>query len=115
MTEHHAKLKWFTIHQNNSGGSFEVNDNVAHVVCIQDYTAQRAMDRAERFCDNYGSCPCCGDRWSFYADDAYGTDEPTMYGDTLDKVSPYFKGELAKLHYLEGRVETVELKSKEDV
>ncbi len=101
------KLKWFAFDQNNSGGRFVHDDNVAECVFIQDVTAKRAVSRAEEFCDNSDSCPCCGDRWSIYVVcDDDGTDEPSMYDKTIWAVEPNRHRKQAKLHYFDGTVVT---------
>ena len=51
-------------------------------------------------------CPCCGDRWSFWVDDADGTDEPTIYGEPLDSVEKSWHRTKAILHYANGQKET---------
>jgi hypothetical protein len=72
-------LKWFAFHQNNSGGEFVVEENVSEYVFVQAATAAEAIAVAERFCDNSDSCPCCGDRWSFwFIDDSDGADSPMI-------------------------------------
>jgi hypothetical protein len=100
------KLKWFHFGQNNSGG-FRVDDeNVSNSVFIQDVSGDAAIARAEVFMDNSGSCPCCGDRWSFYQSDD-GDDVPSIYGTPLTPEGGYgSKGkQWARLHYYDGRVE----------
>lgn len=67
--------KIFEYTQNNSGGTFEVDDKLCHRLFIE------ANDRAEaeeialelgvyfNGCENGMDCDCCGDRWSEYADE----------------------------------------------
>jgi len=102
------RLLWFTFDQNNSGGSFVVDDNVCEVVCIQALCAADAVAKAETFCDNSGSCPCCGDRWSFWVEDSDGRAVPTWYGDPVETAEPTYFRRMARLHYIDGMVETVE-------
>ena len=81
-----SKLKWFTFHQNNSGGLFTIDDTVDVSVIIQANCADEANELAQRVgiyfdgvadgCD----CECCGDRWYKVFDDDQGTDEPEIYG-----------------------------------
>lgn len=94
-----SKLKWFGFSQNNSGGYFEENENVCEYVIIQAHNAQEAISIGEQFMDNSGSCPCCGDRWSFYVDDSDGTDSPSIYGEPIDKMTKSWAIEKAILHY----------------
>jgi hypothetical protein len=52
--------------QNNSGGSFTVDDEVTIRVYIEADSAGEANRKAEEFgiyFDGYGDCPCCGNRW----------------------------------------------------
>ena len=81
-----SKLKWFTFHQNNSGGKFVVDDTVDVNVIIQANYADEANELAQRVgiyfngvADGY-DCECCGDRWHKVLDDDRGTDEPEIYG-----------------------------------
>jgi hypothetical protein len=76
--------KFFLFMQNNSGGSFDVNETVAHNVIIEAYSANDANARAEDIgiyfngCDTGADCSCCGDRW-YEAEDHDGTDTPLIY------------------------------------
>jgi hypothetical protein len=66
---------WYEFRQNNSGGSFQMDDEVTVHVLIQAASAREADIKAEDIgiyfdgvrdgCD----CDCCGDRWH-RADDA---------------------------------------------
>lgn len=68
-------LKWFEFDQNNSGGSFVVDDKVCHRLFIEAESFDDAVEKAEELgCYWYGvdkgmDCPCCGDRWSKWSDD----------------------------------------------
>lgn len=63
-------MNFYEFNQNNSGGSFEVNDKVCHRVIIEATDATEANYLAERLgiyfngCDRGMDCSCCGDRWS---------------------------------------------------
>lgn len=73
--------------QNNSGGSFHIDDDVAHHVIIEANSAAEADEKAESIgiyfngCDNGSDCSCCGDRWSSQWNDDSGSDVPLIYGD----------------------------------
>lgn len=78
-------MPFYTYNQNNSGGTFIINDDVAHYVIIEADNARAANDKAEDVgiyfegCDSGTDCPCCGDRWySPWADD--GEEAPMIYG-----------------------------------
>jgi hypothetical protein len=73
---------FYEYYQNNSGGSFIMNDDVAHFVFIEADSAKEADARAEEigiyFDDNFDvDCECCGTRWSY----AYGGEETPMIYD----------------------------------
>ena len=79
------KPLFYTFGQNNSGGGFDVNDEVAHHVIIEAYSAEEANAKAQSLgiyfhgCDIGRDCPCCGDRWSRQWDDNDGTPAPMIY------------------------------------
>ena len=102
-------LKWFTFSQNNSGGTFSVNDKVDAWVFIQARTPDEANNLAERIgiyfngCASGYDCGCCGDRWSSQWRDEKGEDIPTKYGEPLEGYSPSeqitsVKSESAKIY-----------------
>jgi len=105
------KLKWYTFDQNNSGGKFVVDENVCEVVCIQAINAEEAIKKAETFCDNSDSCPCCGNRWYFGVNDEDGTDQPTHYCKVIATTPPSVFYKNAKLHYFDGNIKTVKFGS----
>ena len=100
------RLLWFTFSQNNSGGSFTVDENVCEYVFVQAKSAKDAVLVAQNFCDNSDSCSCCGDRWSFYVEDNDGTTEPQVYGEPITMLAPSHYRKEARLHYFDGHVET---------
>ena len=81
-----AKLKWFTFHQNNSGGHFTVDNDVDTKVIVQAHNADEANELAQRVGIYFGGvddgidCECCGDRWSTIWSNDEGTDVPSIYG-----------------------------------
>lgn len=87
-----SDLKWYHYHQNNSGGSFDVDADrgIGHNVFIQAASEPEADARAESIgiyfngVDDGLDCECCGDRWyspnlidtngsihEYYTDQAY--------------------------------------------
>lgn len=57
-------MNFYEFTQNNSGGSFDVNENVAHRVIIEANSEEEANKKFETLIeDQSSSCPCCGDRW----------------------------------------------------
>lgn len=62
--------KFYEFSQNNSGGRFDVDENVCRKVIIEAIDASHAQGIFEPMIENQsGSCPCCGDRWSSYDPD----------------------------------------------
>jgi hypothetical protein len=69
------KTKFYSLTQNNSGGSFIVDDILCHRLIIEATNEEEALCKAEQLgCYWNGveegyDCKCCGDRWYPYADD----------------------------------------------
>lgn len=58
------ETKFYEFNQNYSGGYFDVDDNVCHMVVIEAVDANHAISIFEPMIENQSaSCPCCGDRW----------------------------------------------------
>jgi len=84
------KSKWFHYRQNNSGGTFVIDDaaGLGPEVYIEAYDSDHADERAEQlgiYFDgvNEGSdCECCGDRWynaSRYSDDPFSLSKYSFF------------------------------------
>ncbi len=62
-------MSFYKWDQNNSGGSFVVNDRLTHRVVIEADTYKEAEEKAFDMgiyyngCDMGMDCGCCGDRW----------------------------------------------------
>jgi len=89
-----AQLKWYIFDQNNSGGHFHYDDEVAEKVLIEAIDLEDALSVAERIgiyfngCASGQDCDCCGDRWSQPWDDDGHSEFPTLWcwhGKTKDK------------------------------
>jgi hypothetical protein len=99
-----VKLKWFRMHQNNSGGSYTVDDFQAEHVFIQAATWEEAHARVWDMLDHC-YCECCGTRWSSWGPSDEG-DYPILYGENVfDKGESWCDGDEARLHFYDGRVE----------
>jgi hypothetical protein len=91
--------KFFHFSQNNSGGSFVIDETLAHHVIIEAYDALDANTRAMQIgiyfngCDSGMDCQCCGDRWSAQWSDDRGDDTPMIYGDKPETYEDYFTKE----------------------
>lgn len=98
-------LKWWCASQNNSGGYFVQDENVAEEVFIQAPSYAVALDRANEITDPSGEdwCECCGERWETLPDAP--EDRPMIYGKPLEDVKADWLRSEARLHYADGRVE----------
>lgn len=89
-----AAPRYFHFSQNNSGGSFDVNDTVAHHVIIQAHSAAEANRLAKDVgiyfggCYSGRDCDCCGDRWSEVWDE--GDESPLIYGEDPATIKDMF-------------------------
>jgi hypothetical protein len=76
--------RFYNYRQNNSGGSFELNDSVSYNVIIEANSGAEADERAEEIgmyfngCEKDMDCPCCGDRW-YSAQDEEGDTTPLLF------------------------------------
>lgn len=89
--------KFYEFNQNNSGGSFDVDDKVCHRVVVEADDPNEANHIAEDIgiyfdgCDNGMDCHCYGDRW-YPADDYDGDTFPKEYGDvTYNTIEEYYQ------------------------
>jgi hypothetical protein len=114
--------KFFLFRQNNSYGSFVINDNVAHFVIIEAYSPKEANARAEAIgvyfdgCMTFKDCSCCGDRWNSQWDDDKGDDTPLIYGKEIGLYEELFAKEgqpVCHVHHLDGS-KTTYRKAKKD-
>ena len=105
------KTKFYHFSQNNSGGSFNISELLAHHVIIEAHSAEDANDRAISIglyfngCQDGGDCPCCGDRWYEQYDDDDGTDTPMIYDESPETYKDVFTraGEpVCHVYYLNG-------------
>lgn len=104
---------FFTVRQNNSGGYFIQNEMVDEYLCVEANTIKEAEKRIEEITKDYSDfCPCCGERWSTWFNEDDGKDFPhDGYGDAFVDGQTYINSRkgAAKIHYLDGRVETIEM------
>jgi hypothetical protein len=115
--------KFFLFRQNNSGGSFVINDNVAHSVIIEAYSPKEADARAEAIgvyfdgCMTGRDCDCCGDRWSSQWGNEDGTDTPLIYGEEIGSHDEFFAKEgqpVCHVYHLDGSKTTYRKAKKEN-
>lgn len=112
--------KFYQLCQNNSGGSFDVDDRVCHRLFIEAPNVQVAIMIAESLgcywngCDNGIDCECCGDRWyapdesdattfpcDGYDDEIFNTPEEycQMLADKYGETTPD-----CRIFYMDGKV-----------
>lgn len=105
---------FYCFNQNNSGGGFDIDDDVAHFVIIEAASADAANERAESIgiyfngCDTGNDCPCCGDRW-YPAWSDEGDETPVIYGQPVSEQSDMFTptgDPYAHVYYADGRKES---------
>jgi hypothetical protein len=74
---------FYQFNQNNTGGSFDVNDKVCHRLLIEAKSEKQSIKIAKKLgvyfngCDKGIDCECCGDRW-YYPDEIRF---PKIYGE----------------------------------
>lgn len=105
--------KFYTYHQNNSGGSFVVNEKSSLYVIVEAYSAEDADFRAEAcaglYFDGDGDCSCCGNRWY---EGSLGVDTPSIHETPVNDYRPYTDWNNTSypdvyIYYLDGTVEGV--------
>jgi hypothetical protein len=102
-------MSFYQYRQNNSGGSFEVNDKLTVTVWIEARCVEEANNTFQSLggyfdgCEKGWDCECCGDRW-------YPVDEGDCY-ETLPEIelstSEYLgapAGSQTVVHYLDGGI-----------
>jgi len=88
------KTNFYEFSQNNSGGSFDVDNDVCRRLFIEATNAEQANRIAQDLgvyfngCDSGMDCSCCGDRW--YEADEYDAVD-------LKKTAESYKTELATI------------------
>jgi hypothetical protein len=86
---------WYEFRQNNSGGSFVMDDDVSIYVLIQAASNYEANAKAQDIgiyfdgCSDGRDCDCCGDRWyeAYHAVDSfrvYGFRNPSEHSNVRD-------------------------------
>lgn len=109
-------MPFFQYTQNNSGGSFDMSQDVAHFVIVEASSANVANAIAEdkglyfNGCNAHRDCPCCGDRWYAQWSDNDGESTPLVYGEPLSEYECLWTppGEpYCIIYYLNGNVERI--------
>lgn len=106
---------WFyTYKQNNSGGNFLKDENVAEVVIIEAASSEEADAKAKSIgiyfdgCEDGRDCNCCGDRWSTASySNAYA--KPGIYGVPIQKYRGWFESTEAIIYFVNGKKKRVKI------
>lgn len=107
--------KYFWFSQNNSGGSFD-RDQERGIDCeviVEAESAEDANRRAEAIgiyfngCDSGQDCSCCGDRW-YQQWDSEGDPVPSLHGTSVYAATATSYRERAFIHYVNGLIEEVD-------
>jgi hypothetical protein len=107
-------MGFYTFSQNNSGGVFDIDDNIREWVIIEGNDMNEILDRANDigiYFDGMSKgidCSCCGDRW-YWPQGGIG-DEPVMY---YQRVATHpFKYANVVIHYKDGTKQYAKWSSK---
>lgn len=100
------ETKFYTFSQNNSGGYFIENDDVATYLIIEAQSEEEAVSKMQNITAEYSDfCICCGERWSDYAIDS-GTEKPLVFGKDVKKDNPVRSDSSSTIiHYYDGTKE----------
>lgn len=105
---------FYCYNQNNSGGWFQMDDEVAHYVIVEADSADEANRRAQSVgiyfngCADGRDCDCCGDRWHEAWNDE-GDAEPVIYGKPVSEYQDMWAENgkpYAYVYYKDGRKES---------
>lgn len=113
LTPFQGDHRYFTFDQNNSGGSFDYDENYGDHVIIAAKNSDHANERAQEIGlyfngahENGPDCECCGDRW--YAANGEGDLTPQIYSkrpEALLAEGGWFR-DLIVVHHADGSRET---------
>lgn len=107
-------MPYFHFTQNNSGGWFDLTDELTHHVIIEANTPEQANDILVSLggyfdgCHFGVDCDCCGDRWYPLWPDDRGNNMPMIYNQPVSTRvagSHLPAGRNAVVHHMDGRVE----------
>ncbi len=108
---------FYTFQQNNSGGQWDIDQNVSHITIIEAASIESALDKATDigiYFDgvyNERDCPCCGDRWSRWPEETkklvvYGRPIEDYFLDRFtddDIITVHFKDHVKIHKYVDGK------------
>lgn len=108
MASRTVETKYFHFRQNNSGGSFDIEDadGIGVEVWIEALNADDACRRAESIgiyfdgCEYGRDCDCCGDRWHRPWGDGYDASE-------IDQKFSFSWHGTVYVHHMDGSIERI--------
>lgn len=110
--------RFYTYDQNNSGGYY-VEDNkygICEIVIIEANSVGEANDKLSEIGDNVSGfnnfCSCCGQRWYYLDEDDLGTENPEIFGVSVEDYEGSFFNKRAFVHYLDGSFKEFIFKNK---
>lgn len=89
------ETRFYEFSQNNSGGTFVVDDKLCHRLYIEAETKNQAIRIAEDLgcywdgCESGEDCTCCGDRWYRDPDIIDIKRLSKVYGEKFDSIEDY--------------------------
>lgn len=100
------ETKFFEFVQNNSGGKFDVNDDVCGRVLIEAIDKNHAVSKIMPMIENQSaSCDCCGDRWDLY--DIESFDNSDDYVELIRSFNWVRTSPEIIIHFLDGSKKTI--------
>lgn len=111
-------MPYFEYSQNNSGGVFIHDKDVAEFVIIEAPDAEAANTRAEEIgiyfdgCEDGRDCRCCGDRWHHAWNKGFS--KPMLYGEPLARYQSDYGSsrESVYVYHADGQFEAWKLGKK---
>lgn len=94
--------------QNNSGGSYDIDDNLSPLVVVEGNDYDHCVERAEAIGIYFNGvnrgldCECCGNRW-YRGDEVLANIENCQEVPAMEYGGGIFGSEVSVIHYLDGR------------
>ena len=111
MQKRKVAAKFYEFRQNNSGGSFDIDDKrgIGPCLWIEALSNDDALNRAESLglyfngVENGIDCPCCGDRWSTWCGDGFNAEK-------WDEKYDFNWHDTVYVHHMDGKIEKIKSK-----
>lgn len=101
-------MRFFCFTQNNSGGVFISDGDVAEFVVVEAADAADANRRAQAvgvYFDGVRDgrdCECCGDRFFPVFDGSRGDEVPSVFGEPVESFKPFYGSQRVVVHFASG-------------